>query len=81
MNIEGKPYGQIKKTLFPPSLFGIYLGTLLLMSGLHTGLIVLATEMEWNVLVQTIIPVIYWSLVAIGLTTDAVYQKKDQGGL
>ena len=68
MNIEGKPYGQIKKTLFPPSLFGIYLGTLLLMSGLHTGLIVLATEMEWNVLVQTIIPVIYWSLVAIGLT-------------
>lgn len=68
MNVEGKPYGQIKKTLFPPSLFGIYLGTLLLMSGLHTGLIVLANEMEWNVLVQTIIPVIYWSLVAIGLT-------------
>lgn len=68
MNIKGKPYGQIKKTLFPPSLFGIYLGTLLIMSGLHTGLIILANEMGWNVILQTIIPVIYWSLVAIGLT-------------
>ena len=68
MSEQRKADGQIKKTLFPPSLFGIYLGTLLVMSGLHTGLIVLANEMRWNELIQTIIPVIYWSLVAVGLT-------------
>lgn len=29
---------KIKENLFPPSLFAIYLGVLLLMAGLHTGL-------------------------------------------
>ena len=32
--------GKVKQSLFPVSLFGIYIGVLFLMSGIHTGLIV-----------------------------------------
>lgn len=59
---------KIKENLFPPSLFAIYLGVLLLMSGIHTGLIVLMNTVRWGELVQTIVPMIYWGMVAVGLT-------------
>lgn len=59
---------KIKENLFPPSLFAIYLGVLLLMSGIHTGLIVFINRVRWNGLVQTIIPMLYWGVVAVGLT-------------
>ena len=42
-----------QESLFPPSLFGIYLGVLLLMAGIHTGLIVLENRAGWNEIVQT----------------------------
>lgn len=57
-----------KETRFPPSLFITYLGVLLLMSGVHTGLIVLMNARGWNQIIQSLIPVLYWSLVAVGLT-------------
>lgn len=63
-----REYGKVKETLFPASLFGIYFGTLLLMSGIHQGLIVLGNSMRWNGWIQTVIPIIYWSMVAMGLT-------------
>lgn len=53
---------------FPPSLFLISLLVLLLMSGIHTGLIVLMNTLKWNDVIQTIIPILYWSAVAVGLT-------------
>lgn len=59
---------RVKESRFPPSLFAIYLCILLLMSGIHTGLIVLANTHRWNELTQTIVPIVYWSVVAIGLT-------------
>lgn len=59
---------KIKETLFPLSLFIIYLGVLLLMSGIHTGLIVLMDTVQWSGLVQTIVPMVYWGMVAVGLT-------------
>ena len=49
---------------FPPSLFALYLVILLLMSGIHTGLITLSNEYEWNAFIQIILPITYWSLVA-----------------
>jgi len=58
----------IKESLFPPSLFAIYLGVLLLMSGIHTGLIVFMNKVGWNDLVQTVVPMVYWGMVAVGLT-------------
>lgn len=59
---------RIKETLFPPSLFAIYLGVLLLMSGIHVGLIVFINTVHWSELIQTIVPMVYWGLVAVGLT-------------
>lgn len=38
----------IKKSRFPLSLFAIYLGVLLLMAGIHTGLIVMVNAAQWN---------------------------------
>ncbi len=59
---------KIKENLFPPSLFAIYLGVLLLMAGLHTGLLVFMDMAGWGNLVQTVIPMVYWGMVAVGLT-------------
>lgn len=59
---------KIKENLFPPSLFAIYLGVLLLMSGIHTGLIVFMNRVHLSELTQTIIPMVYWGIVAVGLT-------------
>lgn len=58
----------VRNSRFPPSLFFVYLVVLLLMSGIHTGLIVGMNQAGWNELVQTAIPILYWSAVAVGLT-------------
>ncbi len=59
---------KIRDSRFPPSLFLVYLGVLLAMSGIHTGLVVGMNQLEWNELLQTIVPVLYWSVVAVALT-------------
>ncbi|MBQ7758890.1 MAG: HAMP domain-containing histidine kinase [Anaerotignum sp.] len=38
------------------------------MCGIHTGLIVLMNQLEWSGVAQTILPMIYWAVIAIGLT-------------
>ena len=53
---------------FPPSFFFVYLLVLLLMSGIHTGLIVGRNALNWSDLTKTVIPLMYWSAVAVGLT-------------
>ena len=58
----------VKNSLFPLSLFGIFLGVLFLMSGIHVGLVVLMNSLGWNELLQTLVPMTYWGLVAMGLT-------------
>lgn len=58
-----------KDSRFPASLFGVYLGVLLLMSGFHTGLIVyMETAVTWNEAVKTVVPIAYWGIIAVGLT-------------
>lgn len=59
---------KIKQTRFPISLFFVLFGVLLLMSGVHTGFVVLVNAFHWNEWIQTAIPVTYWALVAYGLT-------------
>ena len=59
---------QRQRSLFPPSLFFVYLGVLLLMSGLHTGLLVGMDELGWPSWIQVYIPIFYWGAVAVGLT-------------
>lgn len=58
----------VRNSRFPVSLAVVFWVTLLLMSGVHAGLIVLANEMQWNELIQTLIPLVYWAAVAAGLT-------------
>ena len=61
-------YGTVKKSRFPASLFVTYLVVLLLMCGVHTGLIILANRENWSKIIQVILPLSYWVVVAIGLT-------------
>lgn len=64
----------VRNDRFPPSLFFVYLVVLLFMSGVHTGLIVWANTFGWNKIVQTILPIVYWSAVALGLTIFTRYK-------
>lgn len=59
---------EIKNDLFPPSLFLVYLLVLLLMSGLHTGIIVGMNVLDWSDIVQTLLTILYWAVVAAGIT-------------
>ena len=59
---------SVRQSRFPLSLFGIFWGVLLLMSGIHQGLLVLANEQQWSKLIQTLIPMTYWTMVAAVLT-------------
>lgn len=59
---------KIRQSQFPIMLFVTFWLTLLLMSGVHMGLLILANRQHWSELVQTIIPMAYWALVAADLT-------------
>lgn len=56
------------KSLFPPSIFFVYLIVLLAMAGVHTGLLVGMEELGWNRYVRIVVPIAYWSIIAAGLT-------------
>ena len=58
----------LKRSRFPMSLFGVYLGVLFLMSGLHVGLIVFMNKINLNTIWQCILPMLYWIIVAVGIT-------------
>ena len=58
----------VRQSRFPLSLFGIFWVTLLMMSGIHQGLLVLANERQWSSLVQTLAPMVYWAIVSAVLT-------------
>ena len=58
----------IKDSRFPLSLFAIYYGVLFLMSGIRSGLVTLGNSRGWNEIIQTAVPMLYWSAVAVGLT-------------
>lgn len=65
---ENKILGRVKESRFPPSLFAIYAGVLLLMSAIHTGLVVFMEKAGWSIVMESIVPILYWSAVAVGLT-------------
>lgn len=68
MNEKDPLETKIRNDRFPPSLFLVYLVVLLLMSGIHTGLVVGMNTLGWNDLLQTLVPILYWSAVAVMLT-------------
>lgn len=63
-----KQKSRIYESRFPSSIFFVYLGVLLVMSGVHTGLLVGANMLGLGKVEQVIIPLLYWAVVAVGLT-------------
>lgn len=70
---KGNYYERIKERRFALSLFAIYWVDLLLMSGIHTGLIVLMDDLQCNAFIQSVVPMVYWGMVAAGIT---IYTRK-----
>ncbi|MDE7187466.1 MAG: sensor histidine kinase, partial [Lachnospiraceae bacterium] len=69
----GNYYERVKERRFALSLFSIYWGILLLMSGIHSGLIVMMEELQWIAPVKSAAPILYWGVAAFGIT---VYTRK-----
>lgn len=59
---------KVRISCFPVSLMGIYFAAFLLMSGIHMGIIVLMDRLHLHLVLQSVIPIIYWLSVSIGMT-------------
>ena len=70
--MRGEKRRQVSR--FPRSLFALYFVTLLLMSGIHMGLIVLIDRYQWHDIIRVLIPIFYWGLVAAALTLFTRHQ-------
>jgi len=69
----GKEY-KVRQSLFSVSLFWKILLTMLLVSGLHTGLTVLVSKLEFHGGISTAIVIAYWLVIAINFTLFIRYQ-------
>ena len=58
----------LQRSRFPVSLFGMYFVILLLMTGVHMGILVLMEHVNLNTAVECIIAILYWVVVAGGIT-------------
>lgn len=67
---------RVRQSRFPASLFAVFWITLMLMSGIHMGLIILSNNRQWSDIIQTMIPMGYWALVAVGLTIYTRWEIK-----
>lgn len=67
---------NIRKTRFPISLFWIVFGSLCLMSGGHTGMFLLVQRLGLSDILQTHIILLYWLIVAVGLTMFIRWQMR-----
>ena len=63
-----------RKSLFPISLFFVLWAALLLMSGVHMGFVVLGNQLEASRIVQTVVPMLYWLVMAFLITAFTRYQ-------
>lgn len=61
-------FPPIRSSRFPAALFGIILVGLLLSSGVHMGFLILMNRLAINDLIQTIVPIVYWVGLSLGVT-------------
>ncbi|MFV0479380.1 MAG: ATP-binding protein [Anaerorhabdus sp.] len=64
------------ETLFPISIFFSSLFFLLLMAGIHTGIIVGMNKLGWGETAQVVIPLLYWCAIASAITGITRYKIK-----
>lgn len=67
---------NIRDSRFPPLLFLVYLIVLLIMCGIHTGAIVGMNSLGWPDMAKITVPILYWMVVAVGLTIFTRQQIK-----
>ena len=67
----------MKKIRFILSLFAAYAVVLLLMSGMHIGLLVLMDRFRCGAVVQSAVAMAYWGIVAAGITWFTVSRIKN----
>ncbi len=67
----------IRSKRFPAALFGIVLVGLLLASGFHMGFVVLITQLGLSNFLQVNIPILYWIIIASGVTALIVQLTKN----
>lgn len=70
-------FPPIRSSRFPAALFGIILVGLLLASGVHSGFIVLLTRLELGDFISVNVPILYWGLIAAGVTALVVRLTKN----
>ena len=68
---------KVKRIRLILSLFATYTVVLLLMSGVHTGLLVLMGRFQCGEIVQSAVAIAYWGIVAAGITWFAVGRIRD----
>ena len=74
-------FPPMRSSRFPLALFGIVLAGLLTASGIHMGFIVLLARLELSDFVTVNVPILYWCLIAAGVTllisrlTKSTYEK------
>lgn len=59
---------KVRQSLFPLSMFAVYLGILLLMSGIHTSLFVVMEVLDCSKIIKIIVLIVYWTVVSVGIT-------------
>ena len=67
---------SVRNTRFPMGLFASIFLILLLMSGVHVGIIQLYTVWNPGNVVKTIIPILYWGVISFGVTLYTRTQMK-----
>lgn len=70
-------FPTIRSKRFPAALFGIVLVELLLASGFHMGFVVLITQLGLSNFLQVNIPILYWIIIASGVTALIVQLTKN----
>lgn len=73
---ENKKKTAVRDTRFPMGLFGVIFVVLLLMSGIHIGIIQLYTVWNPGDVIKTIIPILYWAVISYGVTLYTRYRMK-----
>ena len=68
--------GRWKESRFPMSLFWIILGVMLLTAGIHAGMLIGMEQAGWPELIVVHIIVLYWLLIALGLTLFIRWRMK-----
>ena len=67
---------KIRQSRFPVSLFWGILLAVLIVAGVHMGLMVAMEALDWNEIVEVHVILLYWILVALGLTLYTRKQMK-----